>query len=118
MLFAPDALTFRAAPRLCLCDLCRVNYGSCELFEEYEIPVTHLKSTSVRSVRMPVTDPAANEMPSNASEEMIEFIQPGTVCAIAPAESSCDPVWFILIEAVQNSCCFNDEVWVKCMDVL
>ena len=46
ILFTPGSSTIKAAPRNCLCDLCKDQYGSCPLFKEYEIPVTYLKETS------------------------------------------------------------------------
>jgi hypothetical protein len=35
MLFSPNKETFKAAPRLCICNECRNEYGSCTLFKEY-----------------------------------------------------------------------------------
>jgi hypothetical protein len=51
VVFTPHSEMIKAAPRICLCETCMVNYGTCELFKEYEIPITQLKNTSVRSER-------------------------------------------------------------------
>ena len=46
-LFPPGSETFKASPRLCICNLCVLNYGSCKLFKEYKVIVKQLKSTSL-----------------------------------------------------------------------
>ena len=48
MVFKPD-MSILAAPRLCICDLCKQSYGSCSLFETYHLDVQNLKSTTLRS---------------------------------------------------------------------
>ena len=49
VLFSPNSDTIKAAPRIILCESCRTEYGSCVLFQEYDIPVQHLKEPSLRS---------------------------------------------------------------------
>ena len=39
MCFKPNALTFRAAPFICVCEECQKYYGSCSLFHEYPLNV-------------------------------------------------------------------------------
>ena len=46
--FTPNCTTFKASPRLCLCDACVVEYSLCELFRSYEIQVQQLNSVNLR----------------------------------------------------------------------
>ena len=43
MLFKPNSAIIRAASRICICDLCKVDYGSCKLFQDYTLQVQILK---------------------------------------------------------------------------
>ena len=53
----------------------------------------------MRSERNPATEPEeATDSPPESS--LLDCIQPDTVCAIAPEESSLNPVWFIKIEHI------------------
>ena len=61
MLFKPNSAIIRAASRICICDLCKVDYGSCKLFQDYTLQVQILKETLLRSSRME----------SNTSESVI-----------------------------------------------
>ena len=38
----------RAATRLCICDTCQKEYGSCSLFQEYGLVVGQLENTQLR----------------------------------------------------------------------
>ena len=61
-----------------MCKLCSLEFGSCELFKEYEISVTQLKETSLRS-----SDNA--DLPSESSSVANHLILSGSVCSIRPA---------------------------------
>ena len=37
IVFQPNSAVFRAAPRICLCEHCKVSYGSCELFGDMSL---------------------------------------------------------------------------------
>ena len=39
MIFSPNSNSFKAAPYLCVCDSCLTDYGSCDLFQTYDVPV-------------------------------------------------------------------------------
>ena len=49
VIFYPQCKMFKAAARLCFCDICRIEYGPCSLFHEYEPVVHQLKKISLRS---------------------------------------------------------------------
>ena len=38
-IFSPNKTEFKASPRMCMCEKCIVQYGSCELFMSYELQV-------------------------------------------------------------------------------
>ena len=48
MVFKPH-MKFRASPRMCSCDQCCTDYGSCELFSEYDLTVQELNKVCLRS---------------------------------------------------------------------
>ena len=47
VIFMSNSSTIKASTRIC--KLCSLDFSSCELFKEYEIPVTELKETTLRS---------------------------------------------------------------------
>ena len=91
MLFKPNSDIIRATSRICICDLCKVDYGSCKLFQDYTLQVQILKETLLRS----------SCMESNTSErntDKCDFLMPESICAVAADQQSSDTVWFIKIE--------------------
>ena len=87
VVFTPNSTTIRAAPRVCVCEECLKEYGSCTLFKSYELPVTLLKQSSTRS--------KAIQYEGGKSDTIIDLND--SFCAIAPSESSTEPVWFVKI---------------------
>ena len=49
MVFTPNQKTIKAATRMCLCDNCQQNYGSCSLFVTYDPAMEQLKGAALRS---------------------------------------------------------------------
>ena len=47
--FTPDSRSFRAAIRLCICNSCKVEYGSCNFFETYTPIVNQLRVPTLQS---------------------------------------------------------------------
>ena len=92
VVFTPGSKQVKAAPRLCVCVVCEKEYGSCPLFNRYDLQVGCLKETSLHSSVLP----KANSVESNP-EVVNDFLLPGSVCAIAADRKSTDTVWFIKI---------------------
>jgi hypothetical protein len=90
MVFKPD-YSIRAASRLCICDLCKESYGSCALFEDFDLDVNYLKTTILRS--------DVSDQDHVISEELVI---PESVCAVAASESSHESVWFLRIESEEE----------------
>ena len=38
---------FRASPHLSICESCKIDYGSCNLFKEYDVTIKLLKKTTL-----------------------------------------------------------------------
>lgn len=90
ILFSPFSSTIKAAPRLCICELCREEYGQCSVFEEYLLNVSTLTASHIRSDNKEFSG-------DEVSVEGSDFLLPGTVCAIAADRKSVDTVWFFEI---------------------
>ena len=101
MVFSPNATTFKAAPRLCLCDHCKLDYGSCTLFKSYELKIKELAPTSLRSNVSAATETVGEEVVN-------EFIMPGTFVAVPAPKQHQDMVWFIKVCKV-NLCDTENE---------
>ena len=51
MVFHLFSNIIKAYPRLCICNKCQVEYGSCELFSQYLLEEEQLKKMNLRSVQ-------------------------------------------------------------------
>ena len=92
ILFTPFSPTIKAATRLCLCDLCKVEYSLCPLFQENELFIQFLKETSLPSRRF---ERNSNEIEQTNTEFLLLV--------------SIDTVWFILIGKEVDAA--KEEVW-------
>ena len=83
MVFTPHSNVIKASPRLCLCDKCKVQYGSCSLFEDCVLCVQMKKVSSLRSEHLEFE---GQDFETNERSEVVrEYLQEGTICAIAAA---------------------------------
>ena len=88
--FTPNSETFKAAPRLCLCDSRLSKYGSCEMFKMYQLNCTQPKANFLQSQYQ-------TELTEDTEVTNIGLIIPETFCAIATSSTSADTVWFVKI---------------------
>ena len=86
IVFKPNSTTISAANRICICERCMNECGSCSLFSDYEIPVTMWKQTSTR---------ISIQEYNGSMTESSSFILQDSFCAIASSLSSTEPVWFV-----------------------
>ena len=93
MVFRPNQPTFRAAPRICMCESCIESYGSCDLFQDYYITYSHVGNVSTRS-----TEKAPVEQNDDVS---VDFISPDTFVAVRPGVVG-DSFW--LIHVTETDC--------------
>ena len=49
LVFTPDSKQIKAAPRLCICDYCLVNQGTCDRFTSHDMSFLHLNKVALRS---------------------------------------------------------------------
>ena len=98
MVFTPHSRTFKAASYLCMCEECKQEYGSCDLFSSYDLKTFELKKIFLRSDVLPA--PTSSD---DNHEEIFpsDFLLPDTYCAVAPdleSNPTNDSVWFIKVK--------------------
>ena len=109
----------KAAPRLCVCDECKTNYGSCQLFKEYEICCNHLKKNCLRSAY--VSDIGAeieDDGEEHDQDEQLDVLLEGTVVALAADKKAYET--FYLIQVTQEECPAQEDetdAWGKTIKV-
>ena len=86
LVFKPHATSFKAAPYLCICASCLLEYGSCDLFKTYTCNAETLNEVSLRSHE----DEVHIEAP-------IDFLLADSIVAVAAAEDSSETMWFVKI---------------------
>ena len=100
-IFTPNADHFKASPRLCLCNQCMVNYGSCSLFQPYKLQAQVINVPVLRNDISPPMEIL------DQNEEVNEFVRVGTYVAIAARRSEgavwvVDPFWIIKVTEVNR----------------
>ena len=105
LIFTPNSNTFRASPYLCSCECCiKQKYGSCPLFEEYELTSMTLIKHAMRSENQQSFQPESKSNEEYDDENLVVngFFPPNSICVIAAAESSPETVFFVRI--IENDC--------------
>ena len=92
----------RASQRLCICDMCRVDYGMCALFSEYELQVKFLKKTCLCSgfeSNLGIDVDEESEGSEDIAHEKLTtgILVPGTIVALAAEKKSVDTFYLIKI---------------------
>ena len=82
-----------------MCEECKQDYGSCNLFSSYDLKTFELKKIFLRSEVLPA--PTS----SDDQEEIVpsDFLLPDTYCAVAPDPENNptnDSVWFIKVKDI------------------
>ena len=112
IVFEPFSSNIKASKRLCLCNLCKVEYGSCSLFENDQLTIQTLKDTALRSSRV---ESKTGQL-AVANNTNSEFLLLGSFCAIAASNSSADTVWFLLIDReVKEATDITDDDYGHCI---
>ena len=91
MIFKTNWTTCAAADRIYLCQQCKDEHGSCSLFQDFYLPVTQLKETSLQSTVLEFNNTQQGEKP------LTEFILANSVWAFAAESKSSNTLWFLLI---------------------
>ena len=100
MVFKPNGNSVKASPRICLCDDCSSDYGSCSSFKEYPLICHQLKCVFLRSA-VEAVDSLEDEQDDDeiSSSDIIKnFIELDSIVAIAASHPSFDTVWFIKVK--------------------
>ena len=110
LVFKPDSTTFRGSKQLCICESCKVEYGSCHRFRDYELKVRKLKAPHTRS----------KDVSYEVEDENIsigwDFLETGSVVAVAPDQGSEDSAWFVKI--TENDCVAGQNERDECGNVI
>ena len=111
LIFKPGDKLLRAAPRLYLCDSCKVEYGSCSLFQEYELSSYVLNPASLCSGILPPMEPPVEDFVEDIDDEeessASNFIVENSVVAVAAPPKSIDTIWLV---HVNETNCVSLEV--------
>ena len=98
MVFNPHSNVIMASKRLCICDSCKTDYGSCSLFREYILESNELIQIFLRS-SVPTPE---NFNETEPNEDLSDYISPNSYVAVAADIYSIDTVWFIKV--IENGC--------------
>jgi len=110
MIFKPNSTIIKAANRLCICDECQSDYGSCALFKEYSLTVCQLQEKLLRSEVEGgeyVSEVEGGEYVSSKSAK--DFLLAGSFCAVAADKNSTDTMWFIIINSEESTSKNNES---------
>ena len=104
MIVQPDSDEIKAAPYLCICEKCLVDYGSCNLFSVLQLDCTLKKyrkpctrGDMVESANEDDDDQNDNTDDEESYVAPSDYDVPDTICAVAPEEGSDDLFYFIYI---------------------
>lgn len=95
LIFKPNASTFKAASRICMCSSCAIEYGSCSIFEEFSLSTQIITIPCLRS-HIPPSN-TINDLPED-EDETNSFILPNSIVAVAASPSSFDTIWFVHVQ--------------------
>ena len=99
IVFRPNE-PMKASPRICICDKCQNEYGSCDLFKEYTLTCNQLNKTCLRSQINEYIGIEEREDGEEASD--VDVLHVDTVVALAASKEAYDP--FYLIKITQEEC--------------
>ena len=100
MIFTPHSMHIKASPRLCLCEQCKVKFGSCERFQQYELRVQSKKISTLRSDHLEEGQLLEN---SEGSDVITEYLVEGSICTVAASKASTNQIWFIKINTQRQA---------------
>ena len=86
----------KASPRICLCEKCQVEYGSCELFKKYDITIKHLK-ICLRSSFMDRIGAEALEDDEAIDNDTTEVLIKDSIVALAADTKACKTFYLMKI---------------------
>ena len=98
IVFRSNSGNLRAAPRLCLCEQCNVNYGDCHLFSDFQLSVIELNKKNLQHGNK-------EERDHSSLNNLNNFIIENTFVAVAADELPPDSNWFMKV--VQRKCVQN-----------
>ena len=118
MVFTPGEATFKASPRLYICQECKEMYGSCSIFSKYSLLSMRYDQPFMRSqLNANEQEEGSGHCEDNENDndddndecELWDFLTAGSVVAVANEKASQDSVWFIKI--TDNNCVEKEIVF-------
>ena len=73
MVFSPGEDAFKASPRICVCEKCKVNFGSCELFTEYSLSAHQLNKIFLRGNRKGQDETTSTNENESEENDIMDF---------------------------------------------
>ena len=101
MVFSPGQDQFRAATRLCICELCKSAFGSCHQFSNYTLSIAEKNKVYLRS------NNAKPDQDEEDETDITDFVAAGSLVAVAADTKSIDTVWFVRV--LENGCIGKDN---------
>ena len=89
MLFSPGKNFFKASKRICICDKCKDQFGSCEQFSEQSLNVKQLNKIHLHSSNADVLGKHADDEEDNKNS-IINFLVGDSFIAVAAGSNSID----------------------------
>lgn len=77
MVFSPGQDQFRAATRLCICELCKSAFGSCHQFSNYTLSIAEKNKVYLRS------NNAKPDQDEEDETDITDFVAAGSLVAVA-----------------------------------
>jgi len=95
--------------RLCICEECQRDYGSCDLFKSCKLSVEKQKQAVLPSNDLPTIYSSSDKFLTDdtSADTATIVIVPDSVVAAAAPESSSDTFW--IIKATEDVDCFNPK---------
>ena len=103
VVFKQHSNFFKASHRLCFCETCQEDYGSCGLFNQYHLNHHELNQIYLRSY-LP-----APSVPTEGDSVDSNFIAPESIVAVAADTNAMDTIWFLKVKDI-NCVSINDSM--------
>lgn len=95
--FSPNQTSFKAAPRICVCEKCISDYGSCNLFSSHVLNAKKLNDVCLRAGLLKKKQ---NDIVDETEEDgpfIGDYLIEKTFCGIAAETNAFDLVWFAYV---------------------
>lgn len=96
-MFKPGQSVFQGATKLCLCEECKNDYGSCDLFHDYTLSVREVSVPYLHRKNAVLEAEEDWQQVDDQCDHYWDFLSIDSVVAVAPDSGSQDLFWLIRI---------------------